>query len=78
MQFYANDPILKNDHFAYELTREEIIEKQYQKIARMYSINPEEFTYKNVFHYVMLVGTVSFIEIYIVVLASNSSTSCHV
>ncbi len=34
---FSNDPILKNDHFSYEMTREEIMSLQYQKMARVYS-----------------------------------------
>lgn len=59
MNFAANDPILKNDHFTYELTREEYMEQQYKKMARVYTTKIEEITYKNVFYWVLLIGTVS-------------------
>jgi Acyl-coenzyme A oxidase N-terminal len=65
MQIFANDPILKNDHYSYEFSREESMERQYQKIARIYKLNIEELTYKNIFHYVILIGTVCIHQIFI-------------
>lgn len=59
MNFAVNDPILKNDHFVYELTREEYMEQGYKKMSRVYNTKIEEITYKNVFYWVMLIGTVS-------------------
>jgi hypothetical protein len=57
MDLFANDPILKNTHFFYEMTREEKMEGSYAKMPSLYSKNfPEELTYQNVFHFVMLIG----------------------
>jgi hypothetical protein len=63
MDLFANDPILKNTHFYYEMTREEKMEASYSKMPSMYTRIPEELTYQNVFHYVMLLGSVRFIII---------------
>jgi hypothetical protein len=57
MDLFANDPILKNTHFYYEMTREEKMEASYSKMPSMYTRIPEELTYQNVFHYVMLLGS---------------------
>jgi hypothetical protein len=39
------------------MTREEKMEGSYAKMPSLYSKNfPEELTYQNVFHYVMLIG----------------------
>jgi hypothetical protein len=73
----ANDPILKNDHFMYDLTREEYIEKMYQKIARVYSSKIEELSYKNIFYWILLIGTVRIVCNYIYV-GPHCSSSCHV
>lgn len=59
MDLFANDPILKNSHFFYEMTREEKIEYHYQKLPRIYEMAPEDITYKNVFIYVLMCGTVT-------------------
>ena len=45
MDLFANDPILKNTHFVYEMTREEKMEASYAKMPSMYSRIPEEITY---------------------------------
>lgn len=58
MDFCSNDPVLKNEPCKYELTREETLEEQYKKMSRLYKLNIEDFTYKNIFYYVLLIGTV--------------------
>ena len=63
MEQFANDPILKNSHFYYEMTREEKMEVGYYKMPTVYSKLTEDLSYKNIFHYVMLLGSVSFIRI---------------
>ncbi len=55
---FSNDPILKNSHFVYEMSREEIFENQYRKAQRLYQTRIEEITYKNIFYYIPLIGTV--------------------
>ena len=40
-----NDPILRNNEQWYELTREEMMEKQFQKLRRFYEINREKYFY---------------------------------
>jgi hypothetical protein len=59
MEMFANDPILKNTHFFYEMTREEKMEHNYQRMPVIYKKIPEDLTYKNIFDYVLLVGPVS-------------------
>jgi hypothetical protein len=59
MDLFANDPILKNTHFHYEMTREEKMEASYAKMPSIYTKVPEEITYQNVFHYMMILGGVS-------------------
>ena len=38
MDLFANDPILKNTHFHYEMTREEKMEASYAKMPSIYTI----------------------------------------
>jgi len=45
MDLFANDPILKNSHFYYEMTREEKMELAYAKMPSLYTRIPEEITY---------------------------------
>ena len=57
MDLFGSDPILKNSHFYFEMTREEKMEYHYEKLPRVYEMAPEEITYKNVFTYVLMCGT---------------------
>ena len=59
MDLFGSDPILKNSHFYFEMTREEKMEYHYEKLPRILEMAPEDITYKNVFNYVLLCGTVS-------------------
>lgn len=54
----ASDPMTRNSHFYYEMTREEQMEFQYQKMSRLYAIAPEQIDYRNVFSYIPYIGTV--------------------
>jgi hypothetical protein len=58
MEYFANDPILKNNHFYYEMTREEKMEVGYSKMPTVYTKLEEDLNYQNVFHYVMILGSV--------------------
>jgi len=49
----------RNSHFYYEMTREEAMEFQYQKMSRLYVIAPEQIDYRNVFSYLPYIGSVS-------------------
>ncbi len=53
-EFLNNDPILKNTHHYYDMTREEKIEYAYAKTARMVTTLPEQVTYKNIMYLTML------------------------
>ena len=59
MDLFSKDPILKNTHFYYEMTREEKMEYAYSKMPTFYTKVPEELTYQNIFYYMMLLGAVS-------------------
>lgn len=50
-EILSNDPILRNSHHAYDMTREEKIEHAYAKLNRLLEIKPEEITYKNILYY---------------------------
>jgi len=60
MDLFGSDPILKNSHFYFEMTREEKMEYHYEKLPRILEMAPEDITYKNIFNYVLLCGTVSY------------------
>ncbi len=59
MNLFSNDPILKNTHFYYEMTREEKMAYNYEKLPRIYEKSGEDITYKNIFNYVLVAGSVS-------------------
>jgi hypothetical protein len=40
------------------MTREEKMEYHYEKLPRIYEMAPEDITYKNIFTYVLMCGTV--------------------
>jgi hypothetical protein len=42
------------------MTREEKMEYHYEKLPRILEMAPEDITYKNIFNYVLLCGTVSY------------------
>ena len=52
--FHTNDPILKNTHHYYDMTREEKIEHAYMKTARLVTHLPFEVNYKNIMSLVMI------------------------
>jgi hypothetical protein len=56
MEQFANDPVLKNNHFYYEMTREEKMEVGYSKMPTLYTKLAEDLTYKNVNYYVLLLS----------------------
>ena len=58
MELFSTDPILKNTHFFYEMTREEKMELNYQRMPQLYKKIPEDLTYKNIFDYVLIAGSV--------------------
>ena len=59
MSLFSNDPVLKNTHFYYEMTREEKMAYNYEKLPRIYEKSGEDITYKNIFNYVLIAGSVS-------------------
>ena len=51
---HNTDPILKNTHHYYDMTREEKIETAYAKTARLLSVLPEDMSYTNTIYLTML------------------------
>jgi hypothetical protein len=79
MDLFGSDPILKNSHFYFEMTREEKMEYHYEKLPRILEMAPEDITYKNIFNYVLLCGTVSFItSSQLLIKDTNRVASCDV
>lgn len=74
----SSDPMTRSSHFYYEMTREEAMEFQYQKMSRLYAIAPEQIDYKNVFSYIAYIGTVSPSFEVIPAIASHRPASRHV
>ena len=69
--------MIRNSHFQYEMTREEAMEFQYQKMSRLYAVAPEQIDYRNVFSFIPYIGTVSSSPL-LSALASDWPPSCHV
>ena len=51
---HANDPVLKNTHHYYDMTREEKMETAYAKTARLLTVLPEDMSYTNAMYLSML------------------------
>ena len=48
---FSKDPVLRNTHHYYDMTREEKMEISFRKLNRMLEILPEPLTYSNILYF---------------------------
>lgn len=48
---FAKDPVLRNTHHYYDMTREEKMEISFAKLNRMLEVVPEDLSYTNILYF---------------------------
>lgn len=58
---YANDPVLRNSHHYYDMTREEKMEMSFKKLNRTLELDVEKLSTFNILYYTTInLGAVRF------------------